>query len=82
MKFAAAVAKMIAEGKPSGPSSWYSRLDDEAKKELDEIKSRFKQGLYANASRRLVARAITSAAKERGWVTCGEKGVIEWLSTD
>lgn len=81
MKFSALVDQLVSK-EIKKPMNWHSRLDAEARKELDEIKSRYRAGKYGEVSKRAIARAIVSAAKERGWRICGENGVREWLTKD
>jgi hypothetical protein len=61
-----------------GPKTWYERLSDEQRAELDEIRVAFQKG-ELGPHKKTVARAIANQLRERGISTVGEQGVLHWL---
>jgi len=59
-----------------GFGTWYSRLPDEARVELDAVKAAYDPQQH---QKRAYARAIIEACKARGWQTSGVQGVLAWL---
>lgn len=78
-KFQSLVKKLVECDPLATPRSWREKLPEEARAEVDAIKSRFLAGDFGRVSKRAMARAIVTAAKERGW-HCTESGVREWLA--
>lgn len=69
---------VLSRAKPSrtGFRSWFERLPADAQAELQEVRDGFNPAVH---QKRAFALALIEAAKERGWETAGEQGVIRWL---
>lgn len=80
-KFQSVVKQLIARDIRAASRSWLDKLPEEGRAEVDAIKKRFAAGEFGRTSKRAMARAIVTAAKERGW-HCTESGVREWLAKD
>jgi hypothetical protein len=78
-KFEILVKQLIENDSRKASRSWYDRLPAPGRVEIDAIKKRFAAGEFGRTSKRAMARAIVTAAKERGW-HCTESGVREWLA--
>lgn len=59
-----------------GFRSWFERLPADAQAELEAVREKFDP---AQHQKRAFALALIEAARERGWETAGEQGVIRWL---
>jgi hypothetical protein len=81
MKLASHIDKIVSS-QPKRWPNWYDKLEDGDKKELDAVRSRYKQGGYGKTSKRAIAKAIAAAAKERGLQICSETGLRLWLADD
>lgn len=79
--FASLVEESITTTRP-GFKSWFDALPHDAQKQLLAVKKRFMSGGYPGTGKRALARAIIAAAKENGWKTAGEQGVIYWLNRE
>lgn len=66
-----------AINKRSGFRTWFERLPDDARKELEAVRQAYKPDVH---QKRAYCEAIMEAAKERGWETSGIQGVIAWLN--
>lgn len=65
-----------AQNNRPGFGTWYSRLPDNARAELDAVKAAFNPQQH---QKRAYARAIIEACAARGWQTSGVQGVLAWL---
>jgi len=72
---AAEILKAVQNTKP-GNRTWFDALPDDAKKELDKVRSLFDPAVH---QKRAFVRAVREAAQKRGWSIAGEKQVSEWL---
>lgn len=63
--------------KRSGFKSWYARLPQEARDELDIVKAGFDNERH---QKRAYASAIIEAATERGWAVGSVEAVVAWLN--
>lgn len=81
MKFASLVEQFVASDVRRNVT-WYDKLSEEMRREVDAIKKKYKAGQYGKTSKRSLARAIIAAAKDHGMQICGEHGVREWLAKD
>lgn len=70
---------VLARAAPSRPGfkTWFQRLPPQAQAELAAVRASFDPAVH---QKRAFARAVIEAARERGWETSGEQGVIRWLS--
>ena len=66
------------EVKRAGYLSWFEKLPLEAQQECLVVREAFRRGELGLKS--YAARALISAAKERGWAIAAEKQVAEWLN--
>ena len=66
------------ESKRSGYASWFDRLPIEAQEECRAVRDAFRRGELGNKT--CAARALISAAQERGWAIAALKQVSEWLA--
>lgn len=66
----------LSQNRKPGFGTWYSRLPEDARKELDAVRSAFDPQRH---QKRAYARAIIEACQARGWETSGIQGVIAWL---
>lgn len=61
-------------------STWFDRLDEPARKQLEAIRKKYQSGGYGKASQCAIARAVIEVAKDRGWAVSGLQGVKTWLT--
>ena len=65
------------EAKRCGYPSWFEKLPPDAQQECVAVRAAFRRGEIG--SKAAVARALISAARERGWAISAEKQVCLWL---
>ncbi len=65
-----------AQGKRPGFASWFDRLPQEARDELEIVRQAFNPAVHQKNG---YASAIMDVCRERGWQTSGRQGVIDWL---
>ncbi len=65
-----------AQGRKPGFASWFDRLPQEARDELEIVRAAFDPTVH---QKNAYAAAIMSACRERGWPTSGIQGVIDWI---
>jgi hypothetical protein len=66
------------QARRTGYASWFDKLPDDAKAECFVVRDAFRRGELGLKSH--AARALISAAKERGWPIAAEKQVSAWLA--
>jgi len=76
--FLSAVDEQVAAS-TRGSRTWFDCLDASAKRQLSTVKEKYLKGGYTNKSKRSIAKAVITAAKERGWRVSGIQGVTSWL---
>jgi hypothetical protein len=59
-------------------TTWFDRLDADAKSELMAARKKWRDGGYT-LKRLTLARMIVEAARERGWPVCDATRMSEWL---
>jgi hypothetical protein len=69
------VLETVENGQP-GPQSWFDRLPQEAREELESLRQQFDAQRH---QKRAFYRALRAAAERRGWQIAGEKQVTLWL---
>jgi len=62
----------------AGYASWFDRLPADAQEECKAVRDAFRRGDLGNQT--VAARALISAAQERGWAIAALKQVTEWLN--
>jgi hypothetical protein len=70
------VLALVAHRGP-GFKSWFDRLPDDARAELETVRQAFNPTLH---QKKAYARAVIAVATERGWHTSGIHGVVAWLN--
>ena len=71
------VRKALADYR-HGPATWYERLAQEHRDELDSIKAEWQSG-ELGTRKKTVARAIADNMRTRGISDVGTQGVLAWL---
>lgn len=61
-----------------GPRSWYDKLTDADRREIDEVYAAFKAGQVKTSGRALAA-AIVKDFEARGIETCSAEAMRQWL---
>lgn len=72
----AAVAAVTAERR----LTWFDRLPTEAMDTLLAAREKFHAGGYGKLRRLTLARILIDHAAKRGWRTCDDKRLSEWLA--
>ena len=71
------VRKAISDAR-HGPATWYERLTQEQRDELDAIKAEWRAGELGTRKKTL-ARSLSENMRARGISDVGLQGVITWL---
>jgi hypothetical protein len=77
--FLAEVSEHVALNKRR-PLTWFDKLSPEAQAECVAVRDAYRRGELGD--KLPVARAIISAARDRGWVVAAETQVGAWLSRE